>query len=255
MPGVIYGPKLILSTISLISGERVSFSTQPVSKFMQMSKVNKNVLPLSRVVGASACTPGLFPPAAIAGDGKRQLQDHEFAFIRLFLSLKDRLERNRLPSEYIPAVTRIRTDLDQFSYVETEAWMYHAYTLVDAQINDYCPKLQKDPPVPLTVPPLFRETADPEARREIIRKDLKAGEQNVYLLRCAEKYHLMWWVLGLGRAVGLALVYLAVGVADSAARRAGHDRPHDLRADSVCSSGSPWINCSCTSGCLRFGTQ
>jgi hypothetical protein len=90
--------------------------------------------------------------------------------------------------------------------------MYHAYTLVDAQINDYCPKLQKDPPVPLTVPPLFQETADPEARREIIRKDLKAGAQNVYLLRCAEKYHRMWWVLGLGGAVGLALVYLAVSV-------------------------------------------
>jgi predicted acylesterase/phospholipase RssA len=282
MPGVIYGPKLILNTTSLISGERVSFSRQPVSKFMQMSKVNKNVLSLSRVVGASACVPGLFPPTAIAGDvlvdggvsdnqgieglvheggecdviivsdasgqmeeldsistgevtvlsrvnsvlqfqvraktleillaWKRQLQDHEFAFMHLFLSLKDRLERNRLPSEYIPAVARIRTDLDQFSYIETEALMYHGYTLVDAQINDYCPRLQKAPPVPLTVPPLFRETADPEARREIIRKDLKAGAQNVYLLRCAEKYHRMWWVLGLGGALGLALVYLAVSV-------------------------------------------
>jgi predicted acylesterase/phospholipase RssA len=282
-PGVIYGPKLILNTTSLISGERVSFSRQPVSKFMQMSKVNKNVLPLSRVVGASACVPGLFPPTAIAGDvlvdggvsdnqgieglvhesggcdvlivsdasgqmeeldsistgevtvlsrvnsvlqfqvraktleillaWKRQLQDHEFAFMHLFLSLKDRLEKNRLPSEYIPAVARIRTDLDQFSYIETEALMYHGYTLVDAQLNEYCPKLQRTPAPPLTVPPLFRETtADPEARRNVIKKDLKAGAQNIYLLRCAEKYHRMWWVLALGGAVGLALVYLAVSV-------------------------------------------
>jgi hypothetical protein len=60
----------------------------------------------------------------------------------------------------------------------------------------------------LTVPPLFRETADPHSRREIIKKDLTAGAQNVYLLRCPEKYHRMWWVLGLGGAVGLALVCL-----------------------------------------------
>ncbi len=66
--GVIYGPRLILNTTSLISGERVSFSREPVSRFMEMSRVNKNVLPLSRVVGASSCVPGLFPPTTIAGD-------------------------------------------------------------------------------------------------------------------------------------------------------------------------------------------
>ena len=280
--GVIYGPKLILNTTSLISGERVSFSREPVSKFMQMSKVNKNVLPLSRVVGASSCVPGLFPPTTIAGDvlvdggvsdnqgieglieeggdcdvmivsdasgqmeevdsistgevtvlsrvndvlqfqvraktlelllaWKRELPSREFAFTHLFLNLKDRVQSDRLPSEYIPGVARIRTDLDQFSYIETEALMYHGYTLVDAQLDEYCQSLHK-PVKPLDIPPLFRaQTADPVARREIIRTDLKAGAQNVYLLRCAQKYHRMWAVLGFGATVGIAIVAAVLGV-------------------------------------------
>ena len=273
---VIYGPKLILNTTSLISGERVSFSREPVSKFMQMSRVNKNVLPLSRVVGASACVPGLFPPTAIAGDvlvdggvsdnqgvegliqeggdcdvvivsdasgqmeevdsisngeltvlsrvnatlqfqvraktleillaWKREVPSRQFAFMHLFLNLKDRVESDRLPSEYIPGVARVRTDLDQFSYIETEALMYHGYTLADAQLSEYCQSVHQ-PVTPLNIPPLFRpQTADPVARREIIRADLKAGAQNVYLLRCAEKYHRMWTVLSLGAIVGIAIV-------------------------------------------------
>ena len=274
--GVIYGPRVIFNTTSLISGERVSFSREPVSKFMQMSRVNKNVLPLSRVVGASACVPGLFPPTAIAGDvlvdggvsdnqgvegliqeggdcdvmivsdasgqmeevdsistgelavlsrvnatlqfqvraktleillaWKREVPTREFAFMHLFLNLKDRVESDRLPSEYIPGVARIRTDLDQFSYIETEALMYHGYTLADAQLKEYCQSVLQ-PVTPLNVPPLFRaQSADPVARREIIRTDLKAGAQNVYLLRCAEKYNRMWTVLGFGATVGIAIV-------------------------------------------------
>ncbi len=274
--GVIYGPKLILNTTSLISGERVSFSREPVSKFMQMSRVNKNVLPLSRVVGASACVPGLFPPTAIAGDvlvdggvsdnqgvegliqeggdcdviivsdasgqmeevdsisngeltvlsrvnatlqfqvraktleillaWKREVPSRQFAFMHLFLNLKDRVESDRLPSEYIPGVARVRTDLDQFSYIETEALMYHGYTLADAQLSEYCQSVHQ-PVTPLNIPPLFRpQTADPVARREIIRADLKAGAQNVYLLRCAEKYRRMWTVLSLGATMGIAIV-------------------------------------------------
>lgn len=280
--GVVYGPKLILNTTSLISGERVSFSREPVSKFMQMSRVNKNVLPLSRVVGASACVPGLFPPTAIAGDvlvdggvsdnqgiegliqaggdcdlmivsdasgqmeevdsistgeitvlsrvnatlqfqvraktleillaWKREDPSRQFAFMHLFLNLKDRVESDRLPSEYIPGVARVRTDLDQFSYIETEALMYHGYTLVDAQLNEYCKSVWKPVP-PLMVPPLFRaQTADPVARREIVRADLKAGAQNVYLLRCAEKYNRMWTILGFGAAVGIAIVVAVLWV-------------------------------------------
>ena len=276
LPGVIYGPRLILNATSLISGERVSFSRDPVSKFMQMSRVNKNVLPLSRVVGASSCVPGLFPPTAIAGDvlvdggvsdnqgiegliqeggdcdvmivsdasgqmeevnsistdeitvlsrvnatlqfqvraktleillaWKREVPSREFAFMHLFLNLKDHIQSDRLPSEYIPGVARIRTDLDQFSYIETEALMYHGYTLVDAQLNEFCQGVRK-PVTPVSVPPLFRaQAADPAARREIIRADLKAGAQNVYLLRCAEKYNRMWTVLVFGATVGIAIV-------------------------------------------------
>ncbi len=126
--------------------------------------------------------------------------------MHLFLNLKDRVATERLPSEYIPGVARIRTDLDQFSYIETEALMYHGYTLVDAQLHEFCQSLQM-PAAPLNVPPLFRpQTADPVARREIIRADLIAGAQNVYLLRCAEKYNRMWAVLGLGATVGIAIV-------------------------------------------------
>ena len=36
-----YGPKLVLNATSLISGERVSFSREPVSKLLEMSKVNR----------------------------------------------------------------------------------------------------------------------------------------------------------------------------------------------------------------------
>lgn len=274
-PGVMYGPKLILNATSLISGERVSFWREPVSKLMEMSKVNKNVLPLSRVVGASACVPGLFPPTSIAGDvlvdggvsdnqgvegliqeggdcdlmivsdasgqmeevnsissgevtvlsrvnstlqfqvraktleilmaWKRELATRRFAFMHLFLNLKDRVQSDRLPSEYIPGVARIRTDLDQFSYIETEALMYHGYTLVDAQLKDYCRGDWKAG-IPLCVPPLFRETGNADERRKVIRADLKAGAQNVYLLRCAEKYHRMWAILSLGAVVGIAIV-------------------------------------------------
>lgn len=277
-----YGPKLVLNTTSLISGERVSFSRQPVSRMIEMSKVNRNVLALSRVVGASSGVPGLFPPTSIAGnvlvdggvsdnqgiegllqdrekpdvllvsDASGQLeevdsaatgevgvlgrvnsilqfqvrvklieilmawkdqapQQREFAFVHLFLNLKDREPDNRLPSEYIPDAARIRTDLDQFSYIETETLMYHGYTLIDRQLRDNCPQLFSTPPAgapDLRVPPLFREPAEnPLERRKAIRKDLKAGSQNLYLLRCAEKYPGMWILLGAGAAAAIAALY------------------------------------------------
>ncbi len=63
----------------------------------------------------------------------------EFAFVHLFMNLKDPLNPTpRIPSEYIPALGRIRTDLDQFSFIEREALMYHGYTLIDAQIKEHC---------------------------------------------------------------------------------------------------------------------
>ena len=65
---VVAGPKLILNTTSLMTGERIGFSRVPVSGFNELKTVNKNVLMLSRIVGASACVPGLFPPVSVSGD-------------------------------------------------------------------------------------------------------------------------------------------------------------------------------------------
>ena len=62
------GPRLILNTTSLMTGERVGFSRVPISGIDELKTVNKNVLPLARVVGASSCVPGLFPPVSISGD-------------------------------------------------------------------------------------------------------------------------------------------------------------------------------------------
>ena len=193
------GPKLMLNTASLLTGERVTFSRVPISGMDELSSVNKNVLPLSRVVGASAGVPVLFPPTHVSGDmlvdggvtdnqgldalwEEDQKQDFDillvsdasgqmeqvhrmssgglkvlartnsifqfqirkkllnqlimwrekkknqrrFGFVHLHLNLKDRPEvKYRIPSEYICALARIRTDLDQFSFVEREALMYH----------------------------------------------------------------------------------------------------------------------------------
>lgn len=192
---VLYGPRIILNTTSLLTGERVSFSREPNSAMSEMKCSNKNNLPLSRVVGASSGVPVLFPPTHIFGDtlvdggvadnqgigailefvnkpshapvagnillvsdASGQLEaihsissreatvfsrvndilqsqvraklidlltqwktdsglNRYFAYVHLFLNLKDRGVDERLPSEMIPAVARIRTDLDQFSLV------------------------------------------------------------------------------------------------------------------------------------------
>jgi predicted acylesterase/phospholipase RssA len=257
---IIYGPNLILNTTSLLTGERVGFSRVPISGMAALSRVNKNVLRISRVVGASSGVPVLFPPTVINGDvlvdggvcdnqgieallqdcpcdtllvsdacGQMESKDtvktgetsvyarvndilqfqvrtkllellvtwqdpprKSFAFVHLFLNLKDRPQvTNRVPSEYIPAVAGIRTDLDQFSYIEREALMYHGYTLIDAQLIQYCPELVAErftgdnPPPPLRTPPLFK---DGIRLTEAIRRDLEAGRQKLYLLRSAKKY-------------------------------------------------------------------
>lgn len=270
------GTKLLLNTTSLLSGERVTFSREPISGVNEMSKVNNNVLLLSRIVGASSGVPGLFPPTTIAGDvlvdggvadnqgieslihdpvqcnvlivsdasgqmeacdsikssvlnvlvrvnsvlqfqvrnklidilvGWRNLPDindepHRFAFIHLFRNLKDWSDTdNRMPSEFITAIGRIRTDLDQFSYIEREALMYHGYTLIDAQLRRYCEDVLTDflaanPQEEMTVPPLFSEAVlnqpklsiDEPTGRDKIRSDLEAGCQNVYLARCIKKH-------------------------------------------------------------------
>lgn len=62
------GPKLVINTTSLVSGERKSFERDANSNLAEMRTSNKNVLKLSQVVGASAGVPVLFPPTPIAGD-------------------------------------------------------------------------------------------------------------------------------------------------------------------------------------------
>jgi len=267
---VLYGPRIILNTTSLLTGERVSFSREPNSGMTEMKCSNKNNLPLSRVVGASSGVPVLFPPTYIFGNmlvdggvadnqGIEALLEHErladeacigkillvsdasgqleavhnissgeatvfgrvnsilqfqvrsklldrlvqwkkdaglaryFGFVHLFLNLKDRGVDERVPSEIIPAVARIRTDLDQFSLIEREALMYHGYTLIDAQIREYCEPLRQAYPeshaVPLAQPPLFSAQAlATTKKRDRIRKELEAGAQKVFLIRCLKKY-------------------------------------------------------------------
>lgn len=129
----------------------------------------------------------------------------EFAFVHLFLNLKDRSNTPRVPSEYIPALGGIRTDLDQFSFIEREVLMYHGYTLIDAQIQKYCERLKTfigngTNGVPeLAQPPLFLDQPpDPAAEqcvsetklRKRVKDVLKAGSGRVFLCRSWRKYRL-----------------------------------------------------------------
>ena len=119
--------------------------------------------------------------------------DRYFAFTHLFLNLKDRGVSERLPAEMIAGVARIRTDLDQFSFVERDTLMYHGYTLIDAQIRKYCLPLTLAYPVPsappLAVPPLYSAGAlDTTEKRDRIRKEIETGAQKVFLLRSFKKY-------------------------------------------------------------------
>ena len=142
----------------------------------------------------------------------------EFAFVHLFLNLKGRpYEPPRVLSEYIPALGRIRTDLDQFSPIEREALMYHGYTLIDAEIPRYCEKLKtliSGKTLKLKRPPLFRDQTDSsqcsdpctsESRlRERVKDVLTAGSDRVFLIRSWRKYPgKSWWVFGPALAVFL----------------------------------------------------
>jgi len=286
------GPRVLLNATSLLSGERVTFSRVPVSGMNEMSKVNKNVLSLAKVVGASAGVPGVFPPTMIAGDvlvdggvadnqgiesiiddaagcdlllvsdasgqmeeqdtissgaltvvarvnsvlqfqGRNKLIDilygwerlsrgsgghNSFAFIHLYRDLKDdRGVTHRVSSEYITALGRIRTDLDQFSYVEREALMYHGYTLIDAQMRKHCAPelsvyLDANPAGTMRTPPLFRGNVQNQSEfRDQIRRELEAGSENLYLLRCAKKYpKVVVPILVAGGLAALTLLWLVL---------------------------------------------
>ena len=142
----------------------------------------------------------------------------EFAFVHLFMNLKDRLNPTpRVPSEYIPALGRVRTDLDQFSFIEREALMYHGYTLIDAQIKEHCknnlaafivdaPKL-KQPPLFLDRPSSDQATeqcASETKLRKRVKDVLTAGNGSVFLLRSRCKYPKKSWLV-LGPALSLLL--------------------------------------------------
>ena len=299
---ILTGPKVVLNTTSLLTGERKGFERKSASRIRELNRVNQNILKLSRVVGASSGVPGLFPPTTILGDklvdggvadnqgidvlvsldriltGDKDgsARDHddfdvllvsdasghmepvhrlkdrafvvmnrtlsifqfqirrkmlkilqlwqgsvggcEFAFVHLFMNLKDRLNPTpRVPSEYIPALGRIRTDLDQFSFIEREALMYHGYTLIDAQIKEHCknnlaafivdaPKL-KQPPLFLDRPSSDQATeqcASETRLRKRVKDVLTAGNGSVFLLRSRCKYPKKSWLV-LGPALSLLL--------------------------------------------------
>ena len=290
------GPKLLLNTASLLTGKRVSFSREPISGAKELSRVDKNVLPLSRIVGASAGVPVLFPPTYVSGDmlvdggvtdnqglealweencdillisdasgqmeqvhrmssggigvlsrtnsifqfqireklidqlilwRDKYVNRRSFAFVHLHLNLKDRSGvEYRVPSEYIAGLARIRTDLDQFSFVEREALMYHGYTLIDGQLRKYCQNLIKGTegtessgrePDRLGVPPLFeRRAGDQNAdemleKREEIKKILNAGSQSSFILRAIRRYRLKAIsVIALTWAIPLLLFFTLV---------------------------------------------
>ena len=62
------GPRVILNTTSLLDGERRSFKRVPIVGVRELHRVNRNVIPISRVVGASSGVPGVFPPTVVYGD-------------------------------------------------------------------------------------------------------------------------------------------------------------------------------------------
>ena len=133
----------------------------------------------------------------------------EFAFVHLFLNLKGRKNKPRVPSEYIPALGGIRTDLDQFSFIEREVLMYHGYTLIDAQIRKYCKTLKacickKTGSIPkLSKPPLFgadcsdqaTECASETKRRKRVQNVLEAGSSRSFLNRSRRKYRWKSWLI------------------------------------------------------------
>lgn len=248
------GPKLLINTTSLLSGERVTFSRQTSSSINQLFSSNNNNLPLSLIVAASAGVPGAFPTTQIAGDmlidggvsdnqglealleedcdvllvsdaagnmdkvntfkpslfsvlcrTNRILQfqvrrkvleklsnwDKEFAFVHLLDNEKGKSE-HRVPTEYIQSLAGLRTDLDQFSYIEQETLMYHGYTLIDAKLKRHCPELLKlatNQDAEVLVPPIFQEEEKELTKhRQMIRTELETGQDRFSVRRAYRKH-------------------------------------------------------------------
>ena len=310
-----FGPRLILNTTSLLSGQRVSFSRDTSSGIKDLKTSDRNVLLLSKVVGASSGVPVLFPPTAILGDvlvdggisdnqglealmegedsnanglsscdvilvsdasGQLQVQHtmatgplpvysrvndifqfqirnkllarlcqwgrdglhprRRFAFVHLLVNLKSRYGAPpRVSTEILPALGRIRTDLDQFSFVECEALMYHGYTLIDAQLKEYCCDFIQEEGKPealkanLKVPPLFRndvqrkwsDCALRQNHSNPIRDDLEAGSESLYLLRCWKKYGLVRPLIVAAASAWLVILWFLFSKGQEAVRMLG----------------------------------
>ncbi|MCZ6634032.1 MAG: patatin-like phospholipase family protein [bacterium] len=89
----------------------------------------------------------------LLGEYKDDGDIDEFAFFHLSKNLKDWQNKEvgdqkyrdipeRLCSEFITPVARLRTDLDEFDLIESFSLMYHGYTLVNWHIASYCPVLK-----------------------------------------------------------------------------------------------------------------
>ncbi len=156
--------------------------------------------------------------------GENDADHRRFAFVHLLINLKGREGRPpRVSTSILPALGQIRTDLDQFSPIECEALMYHGYTLIDARLRQYCCNFLHrnspnfDPQQKLNTPPLFRKCVQEKILekmqknkkfRDPIRKDLEAGSQNIYMLRCLKKHS--WptiFIFFVGIAAYLSLVW------------------------------------------------
>ncbi len=154
----------------------------------------------------------------------------QFAFVHLFLNLKDRVKPGksipRVPSEYISGLGRIRTDLDQFSYIEREALMYHGYTLIEANMEAHCDYLKQNyasNKAPMRKPALFHAQADNAENRRIVRAELEVGQYTSLIFRNLRKDQIaaenekspvrrfLKGYLGyMGRRIGLAVLLFAV---------------------------------------------
>ena len=163
---------------------------------------------------------------------RRGADRREFAFVHLLLNLKGRSSAPpRVPSEYIPALAAIRTDMDQFGFIEREALMYHGYTLIEAQIQKHCGKLtafirreKGDLPRLTPPPPLFvdRSDSDPATQqcvgetavRKRVKDVLTAGANRWFLSRSRQKYPWKSWLIFIP-----ALILLLLGTKVT---------PHDL---------------------------
>ena len=162
-------------------------------------------------------------------DKKNDHSIKEFAFTHLAMNLKGRTMGERLPSEFITPTAELRTDLDEFSRLERDALIYHAYSLMKHQVDRYCPELKTDTVSPheftarhFSWPPPFVELCDPGAghkkragaARFAIEKFLRVGQSALF--RDLKRFPwvfapLLFVVFLLGHTLSKLLITLKLG--------------------------------------------